>query len=55
MPKIDSDFIQSAFYLYRNREDAVLGRDAQGTGFDITVTLGKGLVLFYSNTNRQDQ
>ncbi len=33
MPKIPTPYLKCTFYLYRNREDALVGRDLGGTGF----------------------
>ena len=33
MPKINREFIESVFFLYKNRQDAESGTNAEGTGF----------------------
>lgn len=47
MPKISQDVIAATFYLYRNKEDAIAGVKACGTGFIVSYGL-----MYYGVTNR---
>jgi len=56
MPRIPQQVIDSVFYLYRTREDALAGRAPGGTGFIVDYPAGKSVAdtaapKFYAVTN----
>jgi hypothetical protein len=53
MPKIQQELLDTVFYLYRTREDALEGKEFGGTGFMVSVPsrVKQGLDYYYAVTN----